>query len=159
MRDITEQNLKDQVIEAKNKNIEKAHNDLLQRQFAIDQHAIVAITNLAGTIIYANEKFCKISGYSKEELIGKNHRIINSGYHSKEFFTNMYSTIKEGNTWHGEIKNVAKDGSYYWVATTIAPLKNKDGKVEEYFAIRTDITIRKNAEEELVSHHLSSRSR
>ena len=154
MRDITEQNLKDQVIEAKNKNIEKAHNDLLQRQFAIDQHAIVAITNLAGTIIYANEKFCKISGYSKEELIGKNHRIINSGYHSKEFFTNMYSTIKEGNTWHGEIKNLAKDGSYYWVATTIAPLKNKDGKVEEYFAIRTDITIRKNAEEELVSHQI-----
>lgn len=66
----------------------------------------------------------------------------------------MYSTIKEGNTWHGEIKNLAKDGSYYWVATTIAPLKNKDGKVEEYFAIRTDITIRKNAEEELVSHQI-----
>ena len=154
MRDITDQNMKDQVIQAKNKRLEKAHNDLLQRQFAIDQHAIVAITNLAGTIIYANEKFCKISGYSKEELIGKNHRIINSGYHPKVFFTDMYSTLKNGLTWHGEIKNRAKDGSYYWVATTIAPLKNKDGVVEEYFAIRTDITVTKNAEEKLVMHQV-----
>lgn len=135
MKDITEQNLKDIVIEAKNKKIEKALNDLMQRQFAIDEHAIVAITNLSGTIVYVNEKFCKISGYSKEELIGKNHRIINSGYHSKEFFMNMYSTIKEGNTWHGEIKNRAKDQSYYWVATTIAPLKNEDRKVEGYLEV------------------------
>jgi two-component system sensor histidine kinase/response regulator len=129
------------------KKIRAVNNELFERQFAIDQHAIVAITNLAGIITYANEKFCNISGYSKEELIGKNHRIINSGYHPKEFFTEMYASIKKGITWHGEIRNRSKNGNYYWVATTISPLKNSEGKVEKYFAIRTDITKRKSVEE------------
>ena len=153
-RNITEQIHKSKIIELNNKQILEANNELLERQFAIDQHAIVAITNLAGTIIYANEKFCNISGYSKEELIGKNHRIINSGYHPKEFFTEMYASLKKGITWHGEIKNRSKSGNYYWVATTISPLKNSDGKVEKYFAIRTDITKRKSVEENLQMHQI-----
>lgn len=129
--------------------LRKSHFEIYQRQFAIDQHAIVAITNKKGTIIYANSKFCAISKYSKKELIGKNHRIINSGHHSRYFFQNMYETISQGDTWHGEIKNRAKDGSYYWVATTIAPLKNTSGEIEQYLAIRTDITERVKAENSL----------
>lgn len=120
--------------------------DIAQRQIAIDQHAIVAITDKFGTIVYANSKFCTISKYSKGELIGKNHRMINSGYHSKFFFQNMYETISQGDVWHGEIRNKAKDGSFYWVATTIAPLKDVKGKINQYIAIRTDITERVNAE-------------
>ena len=123
--------------------------EIAQRQNAIDKHAIVAITDKNGTIVYVNQRFCKISKYSKEELIGKNHRIINSGYHSKFFFQNMYSAIQSGDTWHGEIRNRAKDKSYYWVATTIAPLRNVNGEIEQYLAIRTDITERVNAEEAL----------
>lgn len=154
IRDITEQNNREQIIKAFHKKLERAHVDLLQRQFAIDQHAIVAITNLAGTIIYVNEKFCEISGYSTDELIGQNHRIVNSNYHSSDFFKGMYSTLKQGLAWHGEIRNRAKNGSYYWVATTIAPIKNGNGKIEQYFAIRTDITNRKQAEQELESHQI-----
>jgi hypothetical protein len=123
--------------------------EIAQRQNAIDQHAIVAITDLHGTIIYVNSRFCSISKYAKEELIGQNHRMINSGYHSKFFFHNMYSTIKNGETWHGEIRNQAKDGSYYWVATTIAPLKSVKGDIEQFIAIRTDITERVKAEQAL----------
>lgn len=153
-RNITEQVQKSKIIELNNEKIRAVNNELFERQFAIDQHAIVAITNLAGIITYANEKFCNISGYSKEELIGKNHRIINSGYHPKEFFTEMYASIKKGITWHGEIRNRSKNGNYYWVATTISPLKNSEGKVEKYFAIRTDITKRKSVEENLQRHQI-----
>lgn len=129
--------------------LRQSNLEISQRQSAIDQHAIVAITDTNGTIIYVNAKFCEISKYSKEELIGQNHRIINSNYHSKFFFHNMYSTIKSGDTWHGEIRNRAKDGSYYWVSTTIAPLKNRRGEIEQFLAIRTDITERVKAEQAL----------
>ncbi|MBP6739329.1 MAG: PAS domain-containing sensor histidine kinase [Leptospiraceae bacterium] len=120
-----------------------------QRQFAIDQHAILSHTSITGVITYANTKFCQISKYSKEEIIGKNHRIINSNYHPKEFFTNMYSELKKGNIWCGDIRNQAKDGSIFWVATTIVPLKDSQGNIFQYFSSQTDITAKKQIEEEL----------
>jgi PAS domain S-box-containing protein len=115
---------------------------------ALNASAITTKTDSRGIITEANDLFCKISGYSKDELIGKDHRILNSGHHSKEFFQKLWGTISKGKVWTGEIKNKAKDGSYYWVRTVIAPMTDFQNKVHSYFGIRFDITAEKMAEEE-----------
>ncbi|HVK60174.1 MAG TPA: ATP-binding protein [Bdellovibrionales bacterium] len=116
---------------------------------AIDEAAIVAITDKRGIITYVNKKFCAISKYSANELIGKTHKVVNSGFHPEEFFIDMWKTITAGKTWEGEIRNRAKDGTHYWVNTTIVPFMGSDGKPERYVAVRYEITERKLAEEQL----------
>ena len=124
----------------------RALKELSEQQFALDQHSIVAITDLNGTITFVNERFCVISGYSEDELLGQNHRILNSGKQKKSFWVNMFRTISSGHVFHGEICNKAKDGREYWVETTIVPFFGDDKASSRYIAIRTDITRTKQIE-------------
>jgi len=128
---------------------ERGRRELANQKFALDQHAIVSTTDSAGTILYANDRFCEISGYRRDELIGQNHRMVNSGQHPPEMFRAMWNTISLGQVWHGEICNRAKNGDFYWVNATIVPLLDEHGKPDQYIGIRTDITDRKRMEAQL----------
>lgn len=119
---------------------------LEQQHYALNSSAIVAFTDAKGRITNVNEKFTEIAGFTREELIGRDHRVINSGHHPQEFFSNLWKTISSGQIWRGEVKNKRKDGSYYWVDSTIVPLRDKNGQIKQYVAIRYDITHRKEVE-------------
>ena len=123
---------------------------LLDFKFALDNHTIVSITDVYGNITYANEQFCAISKYTKEELVGKTYQIINSGIHSKYFFQNLWETIQSKQIWKGVIQNKAKDGSFFWVQSTIVPFLDTNGNITQYYTIRTDITEQKQAEEQVL---------
>ncbi len=118
-------------------------------QMALDQHSIVAMTDRRGRIEFVNDAFCRISGYAREELIGRDHRIVNSGHHSREFFQELWTTITSGQSWHGEVCNRSKAGDIYWVDSTIFPVPGPDGAIERFVAIRQEITQRKKFETEL----------
>jgi len=133
-------------LKASSTQTQKALLELEEQKFALDQHAIVAITDPSGTITFANQKFVDISGYSYKELIGQNHRLLNSGHHPKTFFKEMYAVLESGDVWHDEICNKSKDGHLYWVESTILPFIDSQNKTTSYIAIRADITARKLAE-------------
>ncbi|MBP9082759.1 MAG: PAS domain S-box protein [Bacteroidia bacterium] len=134
--------------------LQKTIRELTDYKYSLDESSIVAITDQKGTIKHANENFCRISKFSREELIGNDHRLINSGYHTKEFIRDLWVTIANGKIWRGDIKNRAKDGTTYWVETTIVPFLNDNGKPYQYVAIRADITQRKETEEQLANNLL-----
>lgn len=129
--------------------LQRSLKEITDYKYALDESSIVAITDQKGVIKHANDNFCKISGYSREELIGQDHRIINSSFHPKFFIRNIWVTIANGKIWRGELKNKTKTGDFYWVDTTIIPFLNEHGKPYQYVAIRSDITSRKQAEEEI----------
>lgn len=131
----------------------RTYQQLSNQKFALDQAAIVASTDSRGVITYVNEKFCKISGYSEQELVGQTHKIVNSGFHNSEFFENLWTTITSGQVWLGEICNRKKNGEIYWVSTTIVPFIGENGKPEQYLSIRHEITELKLAQKTILEQN------
>jgi PAS domain S-box-containing protein len=129
--------------------LKRSLTELEFQKFALDQHSIISIADCKGRITYTNDKFSEISLYPREELLGQDHRLLNSGYHSPEFFQNMWQTISSGKVWRGEIKNRRKDGGFYWVNSTIVPFMDESGKPSRYVSIRTDITERKAMDQKI----------
>lgn len=127
----------------------KTRTDLQNFKYALDESAVVVITNPQGVITYVNDRFCELSEYPRKELIGKTHRVVNSGFHPKSFFAEMWGTIQSGNVWRGVIRNKAKSGKLYWVHTTVVPFVGSDGKPFQYISIRQDVTSQMEAEKSL----------
>jgi PAS domain S-box-containing protein len=136
-----------------NQELKKNNHELKLRELALDEHAIVSISDDAHRITYANAKFCQISGYDQSELLGNSHSMLNSGEHSQDFFKDLWNTITSGKVWHGDLKNRAKDGSYYWVAASIVPLLDPETQTYRYIRIQTDLTRQKDLNNELQETH------
>jgi len=140
--DINERRLQEDALRART-------TELARQKFALDEHAIVSVADMEGRIIYANDRFCAASGYTREEVLGCDHRVVNSGYHPREFFADLYATIKADRVWHGEMRNRAKDGRLYWIEATIVPFFDQHGNPTHYVAIGNDITANKQLDYDL----------
>ncbi len=149
-KDVTERRQYERQLKETTENLLRAAIELERQKFALDQHAIVSAADVAGNIIYANDRFCQVSQYAREELLGKNHRLLNSGYHPASLFRQMWAAISAGEVWHGILRNRRKDGTFYWVDTTIVPFLDEKGRPFRYLSARTDITELIEAEEKLM---------
>ncbi|RFC33452.1 MAG: PAS domain S-box-containing protein/diguanylate cyclase (GGDEF) domain-containing protein [Candidatus Nitrotoga sp. SPKER] len=151
IHDITARKKTENLLLGAKEDAERSSAELISYIQAIDQHALVSVADPSGRIIQANDKFCEVSGYSREEILGHDHRIINSETHPSAFFVEMWATIASGDIWRGEICNRAKNGTLYWVDSTIVPLKGANGQIVRYISVRVDITKRKESEQHIQS--------